>query len=98
MRKDGVSLNFAQTYAALETTGVLEQMQPNRYCVPSPSLLQLTIDARGMKKDYQAAIKDFQDHYKEECAKANIDYVPIDTSVNFDKALMEYLVQRSRRF
>ena len=30
--------------------------------------------------------------------KANVDYVPMDTSVNFDKALLEYLVQRQRRF
>ena len=30
--------------------------------------------------------------------KARIDYVPIDTSINFDKALMEYLLQRQRRF
>jgi len=31
--------------AALEATGVLELMQPDRFCVPSPSLLQLTVDA-----------------------------------------------------
>jgi DNA-binding transcriptional MerR regulator len=37
--------------AALEATGVLEQMQPNRYCVPSPSLLQLTIDAINQAAD-----------------------------------------------
>jgi hypothetical protein len=36
--------------------------------------------------------------YRTECAKANIDYVAIDTSVNFDKALLEYLVQRQRKF
>ena len=33
----------------------------------------------------------------EHCRAAGIDYVPIDTSVNFDKALMEYLLQRKRR-
>jgi uncharacterized protein (DUF58 family) len=56
------------------------------------------LDARGMREDYTKAIDDFREHYKTECAKANIDYVPMDTSVSFDKALLEYLLQRQRRF
>src|SRR5438270_73528 len=56
------------------------------------------IDARGMRQDYQAAVEAFRQQYREECAKANIDYVPMDTSVSFDKALLEYLIQRQRRF
>jgi len=32
---------------ALEAAGVVERCDPDRYCVPSPSLLQLTIDAVG---------------------------------------------------
>jgi len=32
---------------ALVSTGVIERQEPNRFCVPSPSLLQLTIDALG---------------------------------------------------
>jgi uncharacterized protein (DUF58 family) len=58
----------------------------------------LTLDARGMRRDYLAALADFQDFYRRECATANIDYVPMDTSVSFDKALMEYLLQRQKRF
>jgi uncharacterized protein (DUF58 family) len=56
------------------------------------------LDARGMREDYTKAVTDFREHYKTECAKANIDYVPMDTSVSFDKALLEYLLQRQRRF
>ncbi len=59
---------------------------------------KLTVDARNMKGDYLQALTDFQNYYRAECAKANIDYVPMDTSVSFDKALMEYLLQRQRRF
>jgi uncharacterized protein (DUF58 family) len=59
---------------------------------------KLTIDARGMKADYLTAIQDFQSTYKAACSKARIDYVAIDTSVNFDKALTEYLLQRTRKF
>ena len=59
---------------------------------------KLTVDARNMKGDYLQALRDFQNYYRAECAKANIDYVPMDTSVSFDRALMEYLLQRQKRF
>jgi uncharacterized protein (DUF58 family) len=59
---------------------------------------RLTLDARGMRRDYVQAVQEFQKLYRDECAKADIDYVPIDTSVSFDRALMEYLLQRQRRF
>jgi hypothetical protein len=51
-----------------------------------------------MRADYTKSVDEFREHYKTECAKANIDYVPMDTSVSFDKALLEYLLQRQRRF
>jgi uncharacterized protein (DUF58 family) len=59
---------------------------------------RLTVDARGIRPDYLQAIGDFQNFYREECAKANVDYVPMDTSVSFDKALLEYLLRRQSRF
>jgi hypothetical protein len=59
---------------------------------------RLTLDARGMKPDYLKSLSEFQDFYRRECARANIDYVPMDTSVNFDRALMEYLLSRQKRF
>jgi uncharacterized protein (DUF58 family) len=59
---------------------------------------KLTIDAKGMRGDYLKALESFRGTYREECSKANIDYVAMDTSVTFDKALLEYLVQRQRRF
>jgi uncharacterized protein (DUF58 family) len=59
---------------------------------------RLTIDARSMRSDYLQTLGEFQQFYRTECLKANIDYVAMDTSVSFDKALMEYLVQRQKRF
>jgi uncharacterized protein (DUF58 family) len=59
---------------------------------------RLTLDARNMRGDYLKSLAEFKDFYTEECARASIDYVPMDTSVNFDKALMQYLLQRQRRF
>ena len=59
---------------------------------------KLTLDAKSMRPDYLLALHDFQEHYRAEANKANIDYVPMDTSVTFDRALMEYLLQRQKRF
>lgn len=59
---------------------------------------RLTLDAKGMRDDYLAALAEFKQTYQTECNKIGVDYVPIDTSVHFDKALLEYLIQRQRRF
>jgi len=59
---------------------------------------KLTLDARNMRSDYLKSLQEFQETYRRECANAGIDYVAMDTSVSFDKALLEYLVQRQRRF
>jgi uncharacterized protein (DUF58 family) len=59
---------------------------------------RLTVDAPGMRDDYLQAIAAFRETYRTECARAGVDYVPMDTSVSFDKALLEYLIQRQRRF
>ncbi len=59
---------------------------------------RLTIDTAWERKSYLERIARFRARYQDECAKVRIDYVPIDTSVSFDKALIEYLTQRQRRF
>ncbi|MCS6865023.1 MAG: DUF58 domain-containing protein [Gemmataceae bacterium] len=56
------------------------------------------IDAQGIRDDYLAFVEQFRGYIRSECAAANVDYVGMDTSVGFDKALLEYLVQRQRRF
>ena len=65
---------------------------------PLGTAQRLVVDARGMRGDYLQAVEEFRDFYRIECPKANIDYVPMDTSVSFDKALMQYLLQRQKRF
>jgi uncharacterized protein (DUF58 family) len=59
---------------------------------------KLVVDARGMRGEYLEAVEEFRNFYRTECPKANIDYVPMDTSISFDKALMQYLLQRQKRF
>ena len=56
------------------------------------------IDAQGIADDYRTFVDTFRTYYKTECATANVDYVPMDTSVGFDKALLDYLILRQRRF
>lgn len=58
----------------------------------------LLIDADGMKSDYLDALRELRDTYRRECLAAGIDYVALDTSLPFDKALLEYLAQRQARF
>lgn len=59
---------------------------------------RLTVDAAGIRSDYLQALNELSETYRVECARAGIDYVQIDTSRAFDKALMEYLVNRKARF
>ncbi|TWT30988.1 hypothetical protein KOR34_43610 [Posidoniimonas corsicana] len=58
---------------------------------------RLEIDADGYRRDYLEEINAFRESYREECFKSGIDYVPLDTSMAFDKALTEYLATRRQR-
>ncbi|MGH7199860.1 MAG: DUF58 domain-containing protein [Planctomycetaceae bacterium] len=57
----------------------------------------LVLDAAGMRSDYQQAITELRQTYQQECRRMAADYVPLDTSMRFDKALTEYLVSRRAR-
>ncbi|MEM9353545.1 MAG: DUF58 domain-containing protein [Planctomycetota bacterium] len=54
----------------------------------------LEVDADGYRTDYLEAIADFRRTYEKECRQSRIDYVPLDTSMQFDRALTEYLANR----
>jgi uncharacterized protein (DUF58 family) len=58
---------------------------------------RLQVDSAGYREDYQSAVAEFRDNYQKECIRIGVDYVPLDTSVQFDKALMEYLLNRRAR-
>lgn len=49
-----------------------------------------------IQMSYQNAMADFLNFYKRECRDNNIDYVLLNTSMPFDKALFEYLNKRKR--
>ncbi|MDR1478340.1 MAG: DUF58 domain-containing protein [Planctomycetaceae bacterium] len=54
-------------------------------------------NADEIREDYIKSLKDFQNKIQNDCAKSKIDYVKLDTSVQFDKALIEYLTLRNVR-
>ena len=58
----------------------------------------LVLDAEGMRSDYLEAVNELRNRYRKECFSTGADYVALDTSLPFDKALVEYLAQRRARF
>lgn len=58
---------------------------------------KVLVDASHYRADYLAEIDAFRAMYKKECFQTGCDYVPLDTGMQFDKALLEYLQSRSAR-
>ncbi len=58
----------------------------------------ISVDATGFREDYLKQVSEFRETFREGCNNLRIDYVPLDTSMPFDKALTEYLIQRQSRF
>ena len=56
------------------------------------------VDADGMRADYVETLEELRETYRKECRSIGADYVPLDTSMNFGNALLEYLSQRKARF
>lgn len=56
---------------------------------------RLVIDADAVRNSYIESIRIFRDDYRKSCSHAGIDYVPFDTSMQFDRALMGYLTSRA---
>ena len=61
------------------------------------SLERVKVDATSFRKDYKQQVDEFRDKLQQACQRSSIDYVPLDTSMPFDKALLEYLMARRSR-
>ena len=57
----------------------------------------IQVDGVGFQAEYLREIEAFREQYRRECFQSNIDYVALDTSMQFDKALLEYLHSRQNR-
>ena len=53
--------------------------------------------ADSFRADYLDEVSAFREKYRRECFQSGIDYIGLDTSMRFDKALTEYLVSRRAR-
>ncbi len=53
---------------------------------------------QSIRAEYQHEIKQFIDEYRSQCQSIRADFVSVDNSMTFDRALMEFLVQRKGRF
>ena len=58
---------------------------------------RLEVDADSYRRDYLQEIEEFRELYRRECFQSGIDYVALDTSMPFDRALTEYLLMRTSR-
>ena len=57
----------------------------------------ITADPLAIRTAYLAELGAFQQRLKDECTRRRIDFVPVDTSTSFDKALLAYLQMRTTR-
>jgi uncharacterized protein (DUF58 family) len=62
----------------------------------SESQEELMTQPWHIQQAYQDSMRRFLENYKRECRENAIDYLLLDTSTPFDKALMEYLTKRRR--
>jgi len=59
---------------------------------------KIKVDANNFRDDYQTEVEEFRILFRRECLQSGVDYVALDTSMQFDKALLEYLQSRRSRF
>jgi uncharacterized protein (DUF58 family) len=57
-----------------------------------------SVRAADAASDYRERVNGYRKHLAQVLSESRIDYVPLDTSQPYDKALMEYLLRRRNRF
>ncbi len=59
---------------------------------------EMTTSPFQIKREYAKSAKEFSDKISTACRQSDIDYHPIDTSADFDKALYAFLAKRERLY
>jgi hypothetical protein len=62
------------------------------------SSASVVADPEAIRADYLAALHEFCERYRTEAAAVRADFVQVDTSMTFDRALVQFLIDRQRRF
>ena len=82
-------LDEAEAHFALTGSLRLEDPETGRVVAADPE---------SIRADYQARLKAFQERFRQGLEGQKADFVPVDTSMPFDKALVSYLLNRRKRF
>ncbi len=59
---------------------------------------RLTVQPDAMRSAYLEALRSLTARYRSETAAMRADFVQVDTSMSFDRALIQFLMDRQRRF
>ena len=57
---------------------------------------EIVTRTEGIREDYLSAVQEWRDTVDEECLNRNVDRVELTTEDPLDKALVDYLVRRSK--
>jgi uncharacterized protein (DUF58 family) len=82
-------LDRAETEFAFDT--------PTRFVDPETGLA-VDADPRSLRDGYLEELRRFIGRYRDEFHKAQADFLQVDNSMTFDKALIGFLLERQRRF
>jgi uncharacterized protein (DUF58 family) len=58
----------------------------------------LSVNATEIAEEYRNNLRRFREQLNQGCTQSRMDYVPLDTSIPYDRALLEYLLRRKGRF
>ena len=59
---------------------------------------QVVTDPESIRADYLARLAQFKETFRRELEGQKADFVPVDTSMPFDRALVSFLLNRRKRF
>ena len=57
----------------------------------------MVVDAEAVRDDYLKSLEAFRERFRREASRAKFDFVELDVTIPFDKALLEYLTARAAR-
>lgn len=82
-------LDYTEATFPFEQLSRFEDPETRQTLVANPS---------AVRQAYLNALEEFTQRYRREAAGLRADFVQVDTSMTFDRALVQFLIDRQRRF
>jgi uncharacterized protein (DUF58 family) len=95
LRYRGHDVIVFQVLAAAEARFPFDQL--TRFEDAEEQAPAVVAEPNAVRAAYLAEVREFIERYRTECVRRRIDFVPVDTATNFDKALLAYLQVRCGR-